>query len=432
MVQGILKGSSGDFILRGKNLLSVRFPEVYTQIHADYNAGVDTSTITYGSSKLLTWLCRKCGHVWEASPNSRVSSGKVHKCPKCRDCGTIKKCEYCGVVVEKFTKKVGEYSGVCTKCWSKHFQKRENCSKCGSLGRIVFVDGRARVCFSCYEKEYRPKYTCVYCGKKRVTNKVLEDGSRVCKICYRKHCGLKERCSVCDVVKSVSFRDGEKPVCTSCYHKHFRKTEKCSICGNMRPVNRADNGVIYCSVCYKKEVQLEVACVVCEKLCKPVKNVPDGAVCMKCYQREFRRKEECFICKKIGQVKKKTDLGPLCNACYTKSRYKFDEKFRTIRKLRERVRFSVKRLGLSGSKIRKFKNSNVDYEGIVEFLGPQPGSDYHIDHIFPISAFDLSVEAQFKAAVAPENHQWLPAAANLSKNDSYDRAAFSEYLKKYK
>jgi hypothetical protein len=43
--------------------------------------------------------------------------------------------------------------------------------------------------------------------------------------------------------------------------------------------------------------------------------------------------------------------------------------------------------------------------------GPGPG--YHIDHIVPLAAFDLTDENQVRLAFAPENHQWLLAKENL-------------------
>ena len=82
--------------------------------------------------------------------------------------------------------------------------------------------------------------------------------------------------------------------------------------------------------------------------------------------------------------------------------------------------------------MRRFRDANIDYEGIVAALGPQPGLDYHIDHIFPLSAFDLNDEVHFKAAVAPENHQWLLSHENLSKSAKYDEIAFFTYIEKFK
>jgi len=62
----------------------------------------------------------------------------------------------------------------------------------------------------------------------------------------------------------------------------------------------------------------------------------------------------------------------------------------------------------------------IDYGAIIEALGPHPNTigisgDFHIDHIIPVSAFDLTDPAQIKIAFAPENHQWLLARDNRKK-----------------
>ncbi len=63
----------------------------------------------------------------------------------------------------------------------------------------------------------------------------------------------------------------------------------------------------------------------------------------------------------------------------------------------------------------------IDIGAIAEFLGPCPGnpSDWHIDHIRPLSSFDLSDLSQIKEAFRPTNHQWLTARENLIKAAKY-------------
>ncbi len=63
----------------------------------------------------------------------------------------------------------------------------------------------------------------------------------------------------------------------------------------------------------------------------------------------------------------------------------------------------------------------IDYKAIIEHLGPHPNTrgikgDFHIDHIIPVSAFDLTDLEQIKIAFAPSNHRWLLAHENRSKN----------------
>ena len=48
---------------------------------------------------------------------------------------------------------------------------------------------------------------------------------------------------------------------------------------------------------------------------------------------------------------------------------------------------------------------------------PDDGEDYQIDHIIPLSRFDLSDEQERKKAFSVSNLQWLPASKNRSKGN---------------
>jgi len=65
-------------------------------------------------------------------------------------------------------------------------------------------------------------------------------------------------------------------------------------------------------------------------------------------------------------------------------------------------------------------------------LGSCPGKreDYHIDHIFPLSAFDFDDEEQIRLALRPENHQWLKKGENLKKSAKYNEEEFFRFLEK--
>jgi len=72
-------------------------------------------------------------------------------------------------------------------------------------------------------------------------------------------------------------------------------------------------------------------------------------------------------------------------------------------------------------KILDASEYGIDYKAIIEHLGPHPNTrgikgKFHIDHIIPLSAFDLTAHEQVKIAFAPSNHQWLTAHENLTKH----------------
>jgi hypothetical protein len=98
--------------------------------------------------------------------------------------------------------------------------------------------------------------------------------------------------------------------------------------------------------------------------------------------------------------------------------------------VRHIFRIALKRYTKNG-KTKAMKQYGVDIKAIVEHLGqpPQDGKKYHIDHIFPVSAFDLENPEHIKLCWHPDNLQWLEASENCSKKDKYDKKEFENYIK---
>ena len=88
--------------------------------------------------------------------------------------------------------------------------------------------------------------------------------------------------------------------------------------------------------------------------------------------------------------------------------------------LRSHVRHALNHYSKTG-KIMSSKKYGIDYGAIIKHLGLHPNNlgikgEFHIDHIIPLSSFDLNDLEQIKIAFAPENHQWLTARENLVKS----------------
>ncbi len=68
-------------------LLKDRYPEVFAQLHPTKNEGVSVEKLTYGSRKILWWICSK-NHEWITSPCSRKGKNRrgedvIRSCPYC-------------------------------------------------------------------------------------------------------------------------------------------------------------------------------------------------------------------------------------------------------------------------------------------------------------------------------------------------------------
>lgn len=102
-------------------------------------------------------------------------------------------------------------------------------------------------------------------------------------------------------------------------------------------------------------------------------------------------------------------------------RWQNDPQYRLRCLLRSRTRAAFRKV-YAGGVVPRAKDLGLDYDAVLAFLGPCPGdpTKYHIDHIRPLASYpDLKDPAQARHALAPENHQWLLATANLKKHATW-------------
>lgn len=115
---------------------------------------------------------------------------------------------------------------------------------------------------------------------------------------------------------------------------------------------------------------------------------------------------------------------------YMKKRRRNDYNFYISTNLRVAFYEALKRYSTTG-KICSSKKYGVNYKAIIEHLKPFPKDiqNYHIDHIIPLSIWDLSNPKHIKKAFAPENFQWLTTNQNIWKNNRLVVPCFVETIK---
>lgn len=113
---------------------------------------------------------------------------------------------------------------------------------------------------------------------------------------------------------------------------------------------------------------------------------------------------------------------------YVSSRIKTDSNFKLIRNLRRRINSSIlnnaksgKSLDLLGCTIENLKNhlqKTAINNGYIDFdINNYSGKEYHIDHIVPCAAFDLSCSYHQKLCFNWNNLQILSVYENILKKD---------------
>lgn len=231
-------------------------------------------------------------------------------------------------------------------------------------------------------------------------------------------------CNFCQLEGPVVRKS--PPTCKRCYNMQYKRpTATCVKCNKLRQIHTKDG---LCDSCYRKtKPRPKAQCSGCGKLRVVKKNTNQGPLCNGCYEQPKKICSACQLERKICDKQKQT-----CRNCYNKEKRRVDEQFRISTVLRQRLYSALESYG--NGKTKKSDDYGINYEAIMDYLCPFPDdtSQYHIDHIFPLCAFDLTNPIEIRAAFAPENHQWLKACENMSKNDKYNASELEKYIEKFK
>lgn len=94
--------------------------------------------------------------------------------------------------------------------------------------------------------------------------------------------------------------------------------------------------------------------------------------------------------------------------------------------LRRRLLQAFKLYSKNG-KTKVCSEYGIDFKAIYDKIGQKPEGNYHLDHIIPLSVFDLDNPEHVRLAHLPENLRWLDATENISKNDTIDIQLICEF-----
>ena len=186
----------------------------------------------------------------------------------------------------------------------------------------------------------------------------------------------------------------------------------------------------------------EIECAGCGTLIKSVTRT----LCKKCYQQQWRQdneeypklyyidnKEKEAIRKKVYR-QENTEYLREYQRTYSKLRYDSDFVFKMSRVLRSRLNTAIKEETKVGSAIDDLGCSIAKFKIHIQlkfYRNPSNKHEYmtwdnwakdgwHIDHIKPLSSFDLTDPEQLKKACHYTNLRPLWAKENLKKGNKYE------------
>jgi hypothetical protein len=114
-------------------------------------------------------------------------------------------------------------------------------------------------------------------------------------------------------------------------------------------------------------------------------------------------------------------------AAYFRQRYRLDPEYNLICRLRRRMQHAVKAAGLDKKCASTSELLGISPQGLKEWLEAQftdgmtweNRSDWHVDHIIPCDAFDMTVETNQRICFWYKNLQPLWANDNWKKSNAY-------------
>lgn len=243
------------------------------------------------------------------------------------------------------------------------------------------IETRTKICSGCGEEKSLDEFHYSKCGKYNRRQK--------CKVC--RSIEAKEKWKI------KNFGKPRKPRKKKIKVRPDIKEKECRICHEIKSIENFEFRKYRLS--YRNE------CLDCVREIKKEYGKKNRAKLSQ-HEREFYKDPE----KKRQKRNKQNERE--------KQRRLEDPSYRMRLNLKTCIRAAFKLYSKNG-KTMSCKQYGIDFEAIYNKVGPCPGSgkDWHLDHIIPISIFNLDNPEHVILSHLPENLRWLESKINTSKSD---------------
>lgn len=141
--------------------------------------------------------------------------------------------------------------------------------------------------------------------------------------------------------------------------------------------------------------------------------------CVKEYNKKYQQNNKETIKEYKKEYRKNNKESAKKSRNKYKTKFSTDPYFKFTRNLRRRISCAFKLQSKNG-KTQSCSEYGIDFAAIYAHIGQKPKGNYHLDHIIPLSVFNLDNPEHVRLSHLPENLRWLPGLENLSKSDSID------------
>ena len=154
------------------------------------------------------------------------------------------------------------------------------------------------------------------------------------------------------------------------------------------------------------------------------------------YNREYRQKNKEEIAAYFREYRQENKEKV---AAYFRQRRRLDPEFNLLCRLRKRMYKAVKAAGLDKKCASSIELLGISPQGLKEWLEAQftdgmtweNRSDWHVDHIIPCDAFDLTVDQNQRICFWYKNLQPLWDKDNLQKSNTYTETGKQALISAY-
>ena len=252
--------------------------------------------------------------------------------------------------------------------------------------------------------------SCSKCGEIKMEDKFIQKRN-ICKECRNKHSR--------EIYKALEIIDENQKKCNQCNQEKtdssfIKKLNLCKDCNNENRRNRYLNDENYRLKAIKSATLFKQNRLVKNKIKKEEEIGKDTKKCNYCFQIKFKdnfryNRLKCKDCERDDPIDK----------------FKRSIRCRIYLSLKKKNNHTIEYLGCT---FNEYNNWMLIYNN--NYTLGNHGKDWHIDHVIPLSKFNLENEEEQLIAFNWRNTMPLSIKENLSKNNKILKPQIEEHLKK--